>query len=41
MIQQQYDDEPVTILYIAEVNQEVSTLLPILPFLLEGKLGIT
>ena len=40
IVQQQYDDEPVTIFHMAEVNQEVTGILPILPLLLEGQLGI-
>ena len=34
MVQQEYDDEPVTFSYMAEVNQEVAAILPILPLLL-------
>ena len=41
MVQQQYDDEPVTFSYMAEVSQEVAGILPILPLLLEGRLGLT
>ena len=40
VIQQEYDDETVTFLYITEVNQEVLAILPILPLLLEGRLGM-
>ena len=40
MVQQEYDDEPVTLSYMAEVNQEVATILPILLLLLEGRLGM-
>ena len=41
MVQQQYDDEPVTFSYMAEVSQEVADILPILPLLLAGRLGLT
>ena len=41
MVQQQYDDEPVTFSYMTEVSQEVADILPILPLLLEGRLGLT
>ena len=41
MVQQQYDDEPVTLSYMAEVNQEIAAILPIFPLLLEGILGLT
>ena len=41
MVQQQYDDEPVTFSYMAEVSQEVAGILPILPLLLAGRLGLT
>ena len=40
MVQQEYDDEPVTFSYMAEVSQEVAAILPILPLLLEGRLGM-
>ena len=40
MVQQEYDNEPVTFSYMAEVNQEVTTLLHILPLLHEGRLGV-
>ena len=40
MIQHTYDNEPVTFSYMAESSQEVSSILPILPLLLEGRLGI-
>ena len=40
MIQQTYDDEPVTFSYMAESSQEVASILPILPLLLEGRLGM-
>ena len=40
MVQQKYDDEPVPFSYMTEVNQEVATILPILPLLLEGRLGM-
>jgi len=41
MVQQQYDDEPVTFSYMAEVSQEVAGILLILPLLLEGRLRLT
>ena len=40
MVQHEYDDESVTFSYMAEVNQEVAAILPILPLLLEGRLGM-
>ena len=40
MVQQVYDDEPINVSYIAEVNQEVADILPILPLLLEERLGM-
>ena len=40
MVQQNYDDEPVTFSYMTEVNQEVAAILPILSLLLEGQLGM-
>ena len=40
MVQQQYNDEPVTFSYIIEVSQEVVAILPILPLLPEGRLGM-
>ena len=40
MVQQQYNDEPVTFSYIIEVSQEVAAILPILPLLLKGRLGM-
>ena len=40
MVQQTYDDEPVTFSYMAESSQEVASILPILPLLLEGRLGM-
>ena len=40
MVQQEYYDEPVNFSYMAEVNQEVATILPILPLLLEERLGM-
>ena len=41
MIQQQCDDEPVPFSYMTEISQEVAGILPILPLLLEGRLGLT
>ena len=41
MAQQEYDDGPVIFSYMAEVNQEVAAILPILLLLLEGSLGIS
>ena len=38
MVQQEYDDEPVNFSYMAEVNQEVAAILPLLPLLLERRL---
>ena len=38
MVQQQYDDVPVTFSYMVEVRQEVAAILPILPLLLKGRL---
>ena len=38
MVQQQYDNEPVTFSYMVEISQEVAAILPILPLLLEGRL---
>ena len=40
MVQQEYDDEPVTFSYMVEFKQEVAAILPILLFLLEGRSGI-
>ena len=40
MVQQTYADEPVTFSYIAESSQEVASILPILPPILEGLLGM-
>ena len=40
MVQQLYDNDPVTFSYIAEVSQEVAAILPILPLFLEGRLGM-
>ena len=40
MVQQEYDNEPVIFSYMAEVNQEVAAILPILPVILEGRLGM-
>ena len=36
VIQQEYDDAPVTFSCMAEVDQEVAGMLPIFPLLLEG-----
>ena len=38
MVQQEYYDEPVNFSYMAEVNQEVAAILPLLPLLLERRL---
>ena len=38
MVQQTYFVEPVTFFYMAESSQEVASILPILPLLLEGRL---
>ena len=38
MVQQEYYDEPVNFSYMAEVNQEVVAILPLLPLLLERRL---
>ena len=38
---QKYDDEPVTFSYMAEISQEVAAVLPIIPLLLKGRLGMT
>ena len=40
MVQQRYDDEPVTFSYMVESSQEVASILPILPLILEGRLGM-
>ena len=40
MVQQEYDDESVTFLYMAEVSHEVVVNLPIPPLFLEGRLGM-
>ena len=40
VIQQEYDDAPVTFSCMAEVDQEVAGMLPIFPLLLEGWLGM-
>ena len=40
MVQQQYDNEPVTFSYMVDVSQEVTAILPILLLLLEGRLGM-
>ena len=38
MVNEQYDDEPVTFSYMVEISQEVAVILPILLLLLEGRL---
>ena len=40
MVQQQYDDEPVTFSYMDDVSQEVAAILLLLPLLLEERLGM-
>ena len=40
MVQQWYDDALVTFSYMAEVDQEMATILPILPLLLKDRLGM-
>ena len=40
MVQQFYDDEPTTFSYMTEFSQEVTAILPMLPLLLEGRLGM-
>ena len=40
MVQQQSDDKSVTLSYMANITQEVAAILPILPLLLEGRLGM-
>ena len=40
MVQQQYDDEPLTFFYMAKVSQEVAAILSILSLLLEGLLDM-
>ena len=40
MVHQQYDDALITFFYMADVSQEVAAILPILPLLLEGRLGM-
>ena len=40
MVQQTYDNEPVTFSYMVELIQGVASILPILPLLLEGRLGM-
>ena len=40
MVQQQYDDEPVTLSNMVEFSQEIAAILPIPPLLLKGRLGM-
>jgi len=40
MVQQQSDDKPVTLFYMAKITQELAAILPILPLLLKGRLGM-
>ena len=40
MVQQQYDDESITLSCMSKVNQEVACILPMLPLLLKGRLGL-
>ena len=39
MLQQTYDDEPVTSFYMAKVSQQIVVILRMLPLFIEGKLG--
>ena len=40
MVHQYYNDVLVTFSYMAEIDQEMAAILPILPLLLEGRLGM-
>lgn len=40
MVQHQYDDELIKLSYMDKVSQELTVILPILPLLLEDRLGI-
>ena len=40
MVHHEYDDEPINFSYMVEANQEVAAILPILPLLLEERLGM-
>ena len=40
MVQQEYDDEAALVSYMVEFNQEVETILLILPLLLESRLAM-
>ena len=40
MVQQEYNDEPLSFSCMVEVNQEITLILPIIPLLLEERLGM-
>ena len=40
MVQQEYDDEPVKISYMAEINHKVAAILSIFLLFFEGRLGM-